>query len=389
MTRSQDKNETGPRLGWRRSQTWWRVFFALGCLIAIASARADSVAIRHPGEPDGVAPTVYSDVKITDIRLGRIEFTTSTGNDVVKDLASVAAISIDDEPQFNQAEEDYAANQFDRAVEGFDQTIEKTDKTWLKAYCQPLLADAANKAGRFDKAVQAYVYLVLNQPGMAAAHRPTVPAAGSGYLDGAAQALSSAADTANLSTQQQAAILSLLLDVQRARNDAAAIDAAASRLGKLVGDSGNPTADVASLALADAKLTEAGSALEQKDYDRAITIITAAGNLFLDPRRQADAMYVLAQAREGQTQGKNDADAWRDVAIAYMRVVADFKDAAGAPHVAQSLLATAGILENHLNQPGKAMQIYQSVRSQFPNSLAADEADRQLARLGAAGVRPD
>ena len=61
----------------------------------------------------------------------------------------------------------------------------------------------------------------------------------------------------------------------------------------------------------------------------------------------------------------------------------------GAPHAAQSLLATAGILENHLNQPGKAMQIYQSVRTQFPNSLAADEADRQLARLQAAGVRPD
>jgi tetratricopeptide (TPR) repeat protein len=365
------------------------VFFVLAGVIAISSAQADTVAIRHPGEPDSVAPTVYSDVKITDIRLGHIEFTTSAGNDVVKDLATVVAMSIDDEPQFNQAEQAFAANQFDRAVDGFDQTIQKTDKTWLKAYCQPLLADAANKAGRFDKAVQAYVYLVINQPATAAAHRPTVPPAGSAYLDGAAQSLSNAADTANLSIQQQVAILSLLLDVQRARNDAPAIDVAASRLAKIVGDSGNPTADVASLALADAKLTEAASALARKNYDQAISIITAAGNLFLDPRRQADAMYILAEARDGQTQGKNDPDAWKDVAIAYMRVVADFKDAAGAPHVAQSLLATAAILENHLNQPGKAMRLYQSVRSQFPQTPAADEADKQLARLQAAGVRPD
>jgi tetratricopeptide (TPR) repeat protein len=365
------------------------LFFVLAGVIASSSAWADTLAIHHPGEPDGTAPTVYSDVKITDIRQGRIEFTTSTGNDVVKDLASVAAIAIDDEPQFNQAEQDYAANQFDRAVEEFDQTIQKTDKPWLKAYCQPLLADAANKAGRFDKAVQGYVYVVLNEPATAAAHRPTVPAAGSAYLDGAAQSLSTAAETPNLSTQQQAAILSLLLEVQRARNDASAIDAAASRLAKIVGDSGNPTADAASLALADAKLAEAGSALAQKNYAQAASIITAAGNLFLDPRRQADAMYLLAQARDGQTQGKNDPDAWKDVAIAYMRVVADFKDAAGAPHVAQSLLAVAAILEIHLNQPGKAMQIYQNVRSQFPNSLAADEADKQIARLQAAGVRPD
>ncbi|MGA2442395.1 MAG: hypothetical protein ABSH08_15690 [Tepidisphaeraceae bacterium] len=389
MIRRQDKNETAPRLNWPKPRTRRRVFFVLAGVIAISSVQADTLSIRHPGEPDSVAPTVYSDVKITDIRLGRIEFTTSTGNDVVKDLATVAAMTIDDEPLFNQAEKDYAANQFDRAVEGFDQTIQKTDKTWLKAYCQPLLADAANKAGRFDKAVQAYVYLVLNDPATAAAHRPTIPPAGSAYLDGAAQSLSSAADTPNLLTQQQAAILSLLLEVQRARNDAPAIDSAASRLAKIVGDSGNPTADVASLALADAKLTEAGSALAQKNYDQAAAIITAAGNLFLDPRRQADAMYILAQARDGQTRGKNNADAWKDVAIAYMRVVADFKDAAGAPHVAQSLLAVASILENHLNEPAKAMQIYRSVRSQFPQTLAADEADRQLARLQAAGVRPD
>ncbi|MGD0140345.1 MAG: tetratricopeptide repeat protein [Tepidisphaeraceae bacterium] len=389
MIHRQDKNQTAPRLDWPKSHAWRHWLFVLAGAIAIPSAQADTLSIRHPGEPDSVAPTVYNDVKITDIRLGHIEFVTSTGNDVVKDLASVVAMSIDDEPQFNHAEQDYAANQFDRAVEGFDQTIQKTDKSWLKAYCQPLLADSANKAGRFDKAVQAYVYLALNQPSTAPAHRPTVPAAGSVYLDGAAQSLSAAADTPNLSTQQQAAILSLLLDVQRARNDASGIDAAASRLAKLVGDSGNPTADEASLALADAKLAEAGSALTQKNYDQAVSIITAAGSLFLDPRRQADAMYLLAQARDGQTKAKNDPDAWKDVAIAYMRVVADFKDAAGAPHVAQSLLATAGILENHLNQPGKAMQIYQSVRTQFPNSLAADEADRQLARLQAAGVRPD
>ena len=200
---------------------------------------------RHPppGAADSIAPTVYSDIKITNILEGRIAFTTAAGNTVDKELASVVAIFIDDEPQFNQAEQDYAADRLDRAIDEFNQTVQNTDKPWLKAYCQPMLTDAANKSGRFDLAVQGYVYLVLNQPATAAGVHLTVPPADSPYLDGAAKSLSDASNTSGISPQQQAALLSLLLDVDRRRKDTAAIDNVASRLTKIAGDAGGPTAD--------------------------------------------------------------------------------------------------------------------------------------------------
>ncbi|MGD0463975.1 MAG: hypothetical protein ABSB74_15940 [Tepidisphaeraceae bacterium] len=364
------------------------IFPVLAVTAMVCPARADTVSIRRPSEPASVAPTIYTDVKITDILDGRIAFTTGIGNTVAKDMAWVVAMTIDDEPDFNQAQQDYAAKHFDRAVNEFDQTIQKTDKPWLKTFCQPLLTDAANKSGRFDKAVEGYVSLVMNQPAAADRYRPTAPQPSSAYLDAAAKTISTAVDAADITPQQQTALLSLLLDVDRARNDTAAVDAIATRLGKLVGNSANPTANVASIALADAKLTEAGAALAQKDFDRAAGIIDAAGDLFADPARQADALYILAQARDGQARSKNDPNAWRDAAIAYMRVVADFKDAPGAPHVADALLHAAAILENQLNQSAQALQMYQSVQNRFPNTAAADEAASQAARLLAAGVRP-
>jgi TolA-binding protein len=371
-----------------RSRRCRGVFLSL-ILTSVAISPADTVAIRRPGVADSVAPTVYTDVKITNIFEGRIVFTTSSGNSVDKELASVVAMTIDDEPQFNQAQQDYAANRLDQAIDEFNQTVQNTDKPWLKAYCQPMLTDAANKSGRFDLAVQGYIYLVLNQPTAAAGIHLTVPAADSPYLDGAAKSLSDASNASGISPQQQAALLALLLEVDRTRKDTAGIDDVASRLTKIAGGAGNPTADLASLALADAKLTEARDAVSRKDFDQAVSIVINNGNLFIDSRHQSDALFVLARAREGQAQSKDDPTAWQDAAIAFMRVAADFKDTPGAPHVADALIHTARILEAHLNEPAKALRIYQSVQTQFSGTRAADEAASQIARLKAAGVQPD
>jgi tetratricopeptide (TPR) repeat protein len=354
--------------------------------LAIGSAQADTVAIQRPGDASSV---VYNDVKITNIAKSAIVFTTSSGNTVRKDLTTVAAMTIDDEPQFNLAQQDYGSGRFDKALDEYDQTIQSTSKPWLKAYCMPRFTDAANKTNRFDKAVQGYIALVMNKSADAAAYRPTAPSADTQGLDTIAQSLDDAAGAGNLSKQQQAALLSLLLDVDRARNDTQAIVSVASKLKQLNGDAGGTTSNDASLALADAKLQQASDALGAKNYDQAIGTITASGGLFLDPGRQADALYILAQAHEGQARAKGDADNWRDAAIAYMRVVANFKDSPGAPHVADSLVATAAILENHLNQGGKAMKLDQAIQSNYQGTPAAEEAAKQLARLQAAGVQPD
>jgi TolA-binding protein len=231
--------------------------------------------------------------------------------------------------------------------------------------------------------------MVLNQPAAAAGIHLTVPAADSPYLDGAAKSLFDASNTSGISPQQQAALLSLLLDVDRTRKDTAGIDDVASRLTKVAGAAGTATGDLASLALAEAKITEADADVTQKNFDQAVSIITGNGSLFVDSKHQADALYILARAREGQAESKDDSSAWQDAAIAYMRVVADFKDDPGAPHVANSLLNTAKILDAHLNESAKAMRIYQNVQTQFPETRAAREAASEIARLQSAGVQPE
>jgi hypothetical protein len=372
-----------------RSRTCEAIFAVTVALGFASASLADTVAIQKPGDNSSV---VYNDVKIANIAKGIIVFTTSSGNTVRKDLNTVSALTIDDEPQFNLAQQDYGSGHFDKALDEYDQTIQSTSRPWLKTYSMPRFTDAANKSNRFDKAVQGYISLVLNQPGIADKYRPVVPSGDTQGLDTVAQSLSDAASTKNLGDKQQAALLSVLLDVQRARNDTQGIVSAATKLKQLNGDTGDTsgtTSNDASLALADAKLQQATDALSAKNYDQAIGIITASGNLFLDPKRQADALYMLAQAHEGQAQASGNPDGWRDTAIAYMRVVANFKDAPGAPHVADSLLATAGILENHLNQGGKAMKLDQDIQSSYQGTPAADGAAKQLARLQAAGVQPD
>jgi TolA-binding protein len=65
-----------------------------------------------------------------------------------------------------------------------------------------------------------------------------------------------------------------------------------------------------------------------------------------------------------------------------MRVVADFKETPGKPHVAESLLKTAQI-EEQLAEPDVATRVYQQVADQFPADPAAPQAKQDLDRLKA------
>lgn len=365
-----------------RSDTGRFLFVAVWAIIPMAIAAADTVSIRPADAPRDAAPTVYSGVQVESVDSGKIIFRTQTGHDVVKDLSSVVDINLDDEPSFNQAQADYAANRLDKAVDEYDQTIQKTDKAWLKTICIPKMTDAADRAGRFDKAAEGYTMLVLGDEKSAAQHRPAVPQFGSPYLDAAANTVSSALDGANITPAQQTTLLAFLLEIQRARRDTTAIDAVASRLTGSPA-TGGATSDLAAAALADAKISEAKNAVAQQRYDDAVKLINGSRQYFVDTPHQSDALFLLAEAREGQAQAADNPNAWKDAAIAYLRVVADFKSNPGAPHVADALLHTAGILQR-LNQIDKAIAMYQSILDSYPKAAAADAARTQLDRLKAA-----
>jgi TolA-binding protein len=94
-------------------------------------------------------------------------------------------------------------------------------------------------------------------------------------------------------------------------------------------------------------------------------------------------LFIIAQAKEGIAAGKNDPAAWRDAALAFMRLPANFKDQTDNPHVPEALLRTAAILER-LNQPGDALGLYQQTVKDYKGSAVADEAQKAVDRLQAA-----
>jgi TolA-binding protein len=130
--------------------------------------------------------------------------------------------------------------------------------------------------------------------------------------------------------------------------------------------------------LANQHLANAAADVQAKKFQQAIEEIDSNRSLFGEAAEQAEALYILAQAHYGLA--GSDPNALKDAALAYMRVVALAKDQPAAPHVAESLLKTAEIMQR-LGEPATAAKIDQQVLSQFPNDPAAPQARENLNRL--------
>jgi TolA-binding protein len=139
----------------------------------------------------------------------------------------------------------------------------------------------------------------------------------------------------------------------------------------------DPNNPAAGQAIARRKLTAAMRALEAKDFAKAISEIESGKASFVDPNQQAEALYTLAEAKYALAQAKKEPGELKDVALAYMRVVAHFRDLPTKPHVADALLKTA-MIEEQLNDPAAANQLYQQIVQQYPSDPAAAVAKQKL-----------
>ena len=339
----------------------------------LASARADELWVGSGGS----GAINIKGARITRVEGGHIFFTAS-GKETSRELAKVQRILVDGEAALNAAEDAYAASNWSAAVDGYQRTIRSTTKPWLKDWATVRLIDAANKSGRFDAAATAYVAVLLKDPMAAAALKPAMPAERSTYLDTAANDVTTALGTKGINDQQRQALLTFLMDLHRARKDKAAEEKAAAQLDEILAkDPNNPAAGQ---AIARRKLLSAAKAIEAKDYRKALAEIDEARDKFTEPAQQADALFYTAVAKQGLADGKNG-DALKDVALAYMRVVAHFKNEPGAPHVAESLVRVAQIHEQ-LGEPQTAANLYGQVASQFKDDPSAQVARQSLQRLG-------
>jgi len=313
--------------------------------------------------------------KITSIDDSTAFWRNESGRESSRPIEQIVRIAVDDEPTLTAGEEAFAAGKFDVATDNYLKAIKSTKKDWVKDWTAKRLITAADKAGRFDAAVVAYIAAVLRNPAKAPA-KPAMPDAKSTYLATAVADVQQALSGQRLNAEQRQALQSFLLDLHRARGDQKALGETMQQMVKTgAAASSDPTA---AGALARLKLDVARVALDGKQYKKALDEIQANRNAFVQPADQAKALFYLAQAQEGLA--GEDAAQLQDAALAYMRVVAHCKDAPGKPHVVESLMKTADILERTKNGPA-AMDLYQQIATQHPDDPAAAKASENYNRL--------
>jgi tetratricopeptide (TPR) repeat protein len=337
-------------------------------LLMPAGALADSIF---------VGTLERRDVTIREIKDRKLIFNFA-GRVAEQDLDRITRLVVANEAVFNAAEEAFASGQWERAVDGYLRTLRSTNKDWLRDYVAWRMVTAANQVGRFDAATTAYVHLLQRAPTLASDTRPAMPDAGSTFLNTAANEVNQALANPRLTADQRRALLTFQLDIQRARNDTAA---AAKVLEQLVQISPDTAADPAARrALADVRLGAIMLALDKKDYETVEKEIDAHRAVFEDPRQQADALWALAEVRYAQAERTNTPTAWKDAALAYMRVVGHFEEHPNRPRVAESLLKT-GLIMARLQDTKAATQLLEQVVSRYPTDPAAQQARQELQRL--------
>jgi tetratricopeptide (TPR) repeat protein len=346
-----------------------KLFVAVGLsLLPISLVSADTVWVGT-----GANPIKYSDVKISAVDGDNLIYSTASG-DAKKPLAQVQQISVDGETDFDAAEEAFRAGKWPDAVDGYQKAIGSTSTDWVKARSSIRLVEAAAKTNRFDAAITAYVALVQANPKAAEKAKPSVPDATSPYLDPAVTTINQALNASGLSDSQRSSLLGLLLDIDQVKKDTAGATSVLEQLSRLGTLSPEATAGL--------KIQTASVALQQKNYQKALDDIQKNSSLFADPAQQVEALNILAQAQDGLNGDKDDSNALKDLAIAYMRVVTFGKDLPGQPHVAQSLLRVAQ-LEEKLKEPKVALQLYQQIAAEkdFADDPAQADAKKSVERL--------
>ena len=295
-----------------------------------------------------------------------------------KPIGEIWRIQVDDEPALNAAETAYVADKWDDAVSNYQRAINASRKDWVKQYATLRLLGAAEKSGKFSAAAAAYITLVQRDPTTAARVKPDVPKEKNAELPPAINAVKAALADGKLKAAQKNRLQAFLVELYIANGQ---LEEAAA-LGGQVGQSATRSRDAADngpgkgeVAL---KLQLAIASLKQKKYEEAITSIDSIAASLTDPEQQAQALFCVAEARAGQA--GDDPAKLKEAALAYMRVVAHFKNDANAPHVAESLLKTGVMLEQAKLLPD-ALAAYQAVGNDYRDSPHAKAAAAGAARV--------
>jgi TolA-binding protein len=368
----------------------YRSFLALLALgaaaIPAAAVSADTIWYKSAGAKTALK---YDNIKIEKVDGDNLLFLSASGNETKKPLAEVSQIAMDDEPNLTAAELAYDGGNFAGSIEGFRKAAASSGRDWVRQRAALRLIDAGTRVSDFQASVAGFATLTTFDAAAAQKSKPAIPANASvADLKAAATTVHNAQAAAKLSVDQQRVLLNFQVELLTAAHDTNGASAALNSLSRMgggapsvnTGGTGAPDA-TADLARADEKLNAARFALDQKEYQKASGILLAAGDGLTAPEQQNDALFMLAQCKE-QLAGE-DPKALTDAAIAYMRVVANFKKVKGSAHIPDALMKTAAI-EEKLSKPEEALKLYNEVSADFQGTSFAQAASDNAVRITAA-----
>jgi hypothetical protein len=345
-------------------------------LLAGGPVLADSVWIK--GSAGGKA-LERQNVKILDVKDGMLTFESGGNIAAPRPLTDVVRVRIDGEISLNAAEDAFAGSEFDKATTNYEKTLQTTTKPWLKDWCSARLLESASKSGRFDAAVKAFVALAERSPEAAKTMLASMemPKKDSKYLVDADRQLEAGIKASRRDDARQV-MAELRANVARARGDTKA-EEEALKAAAAAAMAANPNSPEALRHKVQLTLNSARQALTAKDYDKVLGTLEKEGATIIEPADQIEALMLVADAKAGKAAASTDANAWKDVVVAYLRVVANAP--AGSPQSGAALLKVASIHETKLNEKPAAVKVYQQVVADFKGQDAAKEAEKELKRL--------
>jgi TolA-binding protein len=362
--------------------------FLAAILLPLAAVSADTIWHKSPGARQAL---MYENVKIEKVEGDSLVFISASGNETRKKLAEISRIAMDDEPALSAAETAFDAGNFAGSIDGYRKAAQASSRDWVRKRSALRLIDAGKLVPDFAASVAGFAYLATIDADAALQAKPAIPPdAPKVLLSAAADQVSEAEGISGITPDQDRVLLNFRVELLTAAHDTDGAAAALKELDKLGGSAppgsgpgANTPADAAAInrARAEQTLNEARVALAQKDYGRVQAAISGGQAAIVDPMQQDEALFILAQSKEASA--GTDPTALTDAGVAYMRVVANFRNVQGAPHIAESLMKTAAI-EEKLAKPEEALRIYQSVASDYKETPYAHDATDDAARITAA-----
>ncbi|MCA9244678.1 MAG: hypothetical protein KDA32_12015, partial [Phycisphaerales bacterium] len=162
------------------AQSVVKTTFSAGLALAVLlptpeSASADVVKLADRPALTGV--------DVTDFVDGAIRFRGAANLQIIRPLAEVDWLDLEQSPAFSDAELARVAGEMATALEGYLAVTERPPAPWVGRLAQTRVIQLSDDAGRFDAAVALYVEMLLSSPEADVSIRPRRPGPGGGDLN--------------------------------------------------------------------------------------------------------------------------------------------------------------------------------------------------------------